>query len=204
MNKFSELIAAGVAEFNYTPIAQSTPNQCPICRAYNNVYSLANDTHMSMLEDGRYVITGHAIRNKREFDNFLCSRYWGAMNFIDSGMNAPSEFFRKNFLFGHYDVLNGDDVYILDQLSQEEWEMQTSSVTTCPDQTECVGSSIPESLRSITTDGNASHIYECFKQSNIEKSLNENLYVCGTNWLMVNLSTGKKFVSIGQKKSYIL
>lgn len=201
MNKFSELIANGVAEFHYTPIAQSTPNQCPICRVYNNVYSLANDTHMSMLDDGRYVITGHAIQNKRLFDQFLYSSCWGAMNFIDSGMEAPCTFFFNNNLKGHYDTLNYDLVYVLEPIPEEELMIQAMK---CPDCCTCAGTAVPESLRVLTTDGDARHIQECFKQEDVVKALNESLYVRGTNWIPVNLSTGMHIVSIGKKKTYIL
>ena len=201
MDKFSELIKAGVAEFHYTPISDSLPNQCPICRAYNNVYSLANDTHLSRLEDDRYVITGHAIRDKRNFDWFLCSSIWGWMDFRDSGLNSPSEFFYKNKLKGHYDILNGDQVYILEPVVEED---EVCCTCECPDCACCVGTAIPEQLRALTTDGDARHIQECFKQKDVAKALNEDLHVLGTNWMIVGLSDGDHAVSVGNKKTYIL
>ena len=201
MDKFSELIKAGVAKFEYTPIASSIPTQCPICRAYNNVYSMANDTHMSTLDDGRYVITGHAIRDKRNFDWFLCSSSWGWMNFDDSGLGSPSTFFWKNKLKGHYDILNGDEVYILEPVVEEE---MSGCVCACPDGVCCTGSAIPEQLRALTDDGNAQHIREAFKQKDVAKALNEDLHVLGTNWMIVGLSDGNHVVSVGKKKSYIL
>ena len=200
MNKFSELIARGVAKFEYTPIASSLPTQCPICRAYNNVYSLANDTHMSALEDERLVITGHAIRDHRNFDYFLCSCYWGAMNFLDSGLGAPCTFFYSNKLKGHYDILNGDEVYILEPIP----EVPTPQTVECPDCVCCVGTAIPEQLRAMTVDGNAQHIKEAFKQQDVAKALNEDINVCGINWIMVGLSDGDHAVCVGKKKTYIL
>lgn len=200
MDKFSELIKAGVAKFEYTPIISSIPVQCPICRAYNNVYSIANDTHMSILDDGRYVITGHAIKDKRNFDWFLCSYSWGWMSFTDSGLNSPCDFFFKNKLKGHYDVLNGDEVYILEPIEEET----DCCKCKCPDSVCCVGTAIPEQLRALTDDGNAQHIKEAFKQKDVVKALNEDIHVLGTNWMVVGLSDGNHVVSIGKKKSYIL
>lgn len=204
MDKFSELIAQGVAEFKYTPIAQEVPNTCPICRAYNNVYSLANDTHMAHLEDGRYVITGHVIRDKKHFDEFLCSCMWGAMNFMDSGLGAPCNFFYANHLKGHYDILNGDEVYILEEIPQDDGGSPEYVIPCCPDSACCSGTSIPESLRALTTDGNAEHVRECYKQSDVAKALNESMYVYGNNWTPVVLSDGVHIVSVGERKTYIL
>lgn len=201
MDKFSELIKAGVAEFKYTPIASSVPCQCPICRAYNNVYSMANDTHLSALEDGRYVITGHAIRDRRNFDSFLYSSFWGAVDFNTSGLGAPCSFFSVNKLRGHYDILNGDQVYILEPIVDEETGYCPCE---CPDCAYVSGTSVPENLRTLTTDGNAEHIKEAFKQKDVAKALNEDLHVLGTNWMIVGLSDGNRVVSVGSKKTYIL
>lgn len=200
MDKFSELIKAGVAEFKYTPIASSIPTQCPICRAYNNVYSMANDTHLSLLDDGRYVITGHAIRDRRNFDSFLYNCCWGAVDFTTSGLSAPCNFFSSNKLRGHYDILNGDQVYILEPIVDEG----SNCPNVCPDGVLTADSSIPESLRVLTTDSNADHIKECFKQKDVAKALNEDIHVYGTNWTVVGLSDGDHLVSVGKNKTYIL
>ena len=71
-NKFSDLIKDGVAPFKYTNLAQGTPCEDDLCRIYNNIFSIASDTHMSMLENGTRVITGHMI-NTPQWDNFICS-----------------------------------------------------------------------------------------------------------------------------------
>lgn len=203
MDKFSKLIAQGVAKFEYTPIAPQIPTQCPICRGYNNVYSIANDTHMSELPDGRHVITGHAVRDKKNFDYFLYSGYWGNVNFMDSGYNYPCAYFNMNKLKGHYDILNGDVVYILETIPDED-EQGKGSAIPCPDCVYCAGTSIPEQLRAITTDGDENHIRECFRQPDVAKALNEDIHVCGVNWMVVGLSDGDHIVSVGKKKTYIL
>ena len=39
-DKFSEMIAAGVARFDYTNIAHPMGETDPVCRAYNNIFSI--------------------------------------------------------------------------------------------------------------------------------------------------------------------
>lgn len=208
MNKFSQLVSQGVASFEYTPIAHDVPNTCPICRTYNNVYSLVNDTHMSVLDDGRYVITGHAIANRCMFDQFLCSNVWGWVDFKDSGLGSPAYFFVTRGLKGHYDTLNGDNVYILDQIRPgDETETADCDTCCCPNCVTICGTSIPEHLEVLTTDGDRSHIQECFKQKNlidVAKMLNEDSHILGNNWICVGLSTGDRLVSVGTNKTYIL
>lgn len=203
MDKFSKLIAQGVAKFEYTPIASQIPTQCHICRGYNNVYSIANDTHMSELPDGRHVITGHAVKDKKNFDSFLYSCCWSGINFIDSGYESPCVYFNRNKLIGHYDVLNGDVVYILETIPDKDEQRKCLGIS-CPDGLCCAGTSIPEQLRAITTDGDESHIRECFKQPDVAKALNEDIHVRGVNWTVVGLSDGNHIVSVGRKKTYIL
>ena len=118
-DRFSELIAKGVAEFRYTPIAPSIPEQDPICRSYNNIFSIASDTHMSCLGDGRRVITGHKIGIKKDWDLFVDSCFWGAVDFRTSGYYCVNDFLYKNGLVGHYDVINNDNVYVVESLTDK-------------------------------------------------------------------------------------
>ena len=120
---------------------------------------------------------------------------------MDSGYDSPCTYFYKNNLRGHYDVLNGDVVYILEVIPEEDEQAKSLS---CPDCVCCAGTSIPEQLRAITTDGDESHIRECFKQPDVAKALNEDIHVRGVNWTVVGLSDGNHIVSVGRKKTYIL
>ena len=112
MDKFSELVSKGVASFHHTPIAFEVPTLDTLCRLYNNIYSMILDTHMSPLGDGKYVITGHKIKDRRTFDFFLGSTTFSNVDVRRYG--SPLELFCKCHLVGHYDGLNGDDVYILE------------------------------------------------------------------------------------------
>ena len=112
MDKFSELISKNIADFRHVPIAPEVPTLDKLCRLYNNVYSMILDTHMSPLGDGRYVITGHKIKDRKTFDQFLCMTTFSKVDVSRYG--SPLDLFCKCHLVGHYDVLNGDDVYILE------------------------------------------------------------------------------------------
>lgn len=90
-NKFSELVAAGVATFNHVPIAPQTPCHDPICHTYNNLWGVLTDTHMSCT-DGRYIITGTFVGDPKKWSNLKYAPNWGGCRFIDSGYYTLSEF----------------------------------------------------------------------------------------------------------------
>lgn len=112
MDRFSELVAHGVNLFVHTPIAPEIPIACPVCRVYNNIYSMINNTHMSPLDNGAYVITGKAVADMEEFEKFLFCNVYKCVDIRRYG--SPNEFFARNQLKGHFDTLNGDMVYILE------------------------------------------------------------------------------------------
>lgn len=115
-SKFSELIAQGIARFNYTPIIQETPCTDPICLEYNNIFGPAMDTHMSMLEDGTRVITGHRVADECEWANFVNSYRWNGVDFHDSGYYTLNEFFGRYGLTYKKGVLNNDVVMFIENI----------------------------------------------------------------------------------------
>lgn len=214
MDRFSELIAKGVAKFEHTPIAPSTPEQCPVCRAYNNVFGAATDTHMSHLEDGRLVITGHAISDNRNFDRFLYASMWGGVNFMHSGYWSFSDFSYKHNLVGNYDVLNGDNVYILKPIGENNAEGGIEAEKCCAD---CVApvsaasfvtseSIIPQNGRFLSRHGDYMELLECVNDNPymMAKAMNESIDILGNNWTVVNLSDGTHIVGYFNNKTYIL
>lgn len=90
-NKFSDLIAAGVAPFRSEPIAPETPCHDPICHTYNNLWGILTDTHMSCAE-GRYIITGTFVGDPKKWTSLMYASFWGGCRFIDSGYYSLSEF----------------------------------------------------------------------------------------------------------------
>ena len=196
-NKFTDLINSGVAQFNYTPISGDIPEQDPICRAYNNIFSIPSDTHMSCLEDGTRVITGHMI-NTPKWESFLSGLCCGAVNFITSGYWCLSDFLYKHCLRGYKSTLNGDVVYKLEHYYPEEEKFLSalpSTVTTTE-------SNIPVQITTLTHTGNRLHLMECIKD-NIKDtitSLNESSYVKGSNWVPIE----NGLVSLIGDKVYVI
>ena len=115
-NKFSEWVDAGIARFEYTPILPETSQIDPICREYNNIFAMALDTHMSMLEDGRRIITGHNVATQK-WNYFINCSNWGGMNFKDAGYWTVNEFLHSRGLDGRQAVINGDIVWLVEEIN---------------------------------------------------------------------------------------
>lgn len=197
-NKFTELINQGVASFDYTPIAPEMPEQDIVCRMYNNIWSIPSDTHMSCLDDGRRVITGHMVGITSKWDNFVCSSCWGAVNFTTTGCWSLCNFLQANGLCGKYDILNGETVYMIVPCEEN---------TACPDcPTTCVTteSKIPMQINVLSGDNNTLRIKECFSNKEniyqIAEALNNSVYVKGNNWTV----NGDKLMCPIGNKIYIL
>lgn len=178
-DKFSELINQGVAEFKYTNISKDIPEQDPICRMYNNIFSIPSDTHMSCLDDGRRVITGHMI-NTPKWGKFLMSCYWGAVDFINAGTWSVYDFLFNHGLEGRVGSLNGDVVYFVTPIPEEKHQVKISS------QVVTTESNIPQPITVLTTTGDMMHIKECFDCDDVRETvrrMNESTRVKGNNWV---------------------
>lgn len=178
-DKFSELIKQGVAEFKYTNISKDIPEQDPICRMYNNIFSIPSDTHMSCLEDGRRVITGHMI-NTDNWSKFIMSCCWGAVNFITSGTWSVYDFLYRHNLEGRIGTLNGEVVYFVTPIPMEKHKAQMNAQVVTNE------SNIPMPITSLTTTGDMMHIKECFDCDDVKETvrrMNESTRVRGNNWV---------------------
>lgn len=185
-DKFSELIDRGVAKFDYTNIVKAVPDTDPVCRNYNNIFSIPSDTHMSMLKDGRRVITGHIIGTSK-WNSFACACTWGGIDFrrkSNAGWCCVLEFLYSMGLEGHIDVLNGDTVFMV--VPRTETNMCHNA--TCPDcacTTES-GHKLPVSMLSVR--GNEDDVKKCWEGAetldDIVRSLNESSNVYGDRWFV--------------------
>ena len=201
-DKFSELIKQGVAEFKYTNISKDVPEQDPICRMYNNIFSIPSDTHMSCLEDGRRVITGHMI-NTDNWGKFLMSCCWGAVNFITSGTWSVYDFLYRYNLEGRIGTLNGDVVYFVTPIPEEKRRVQMNAQVVTNE------SNIPMPITTLTTTGDMMHIKECFDCDDVRETvrrMNESTRVKGNNWVpsgngIIGLVGGKVYI-INEAKDY--
>jgi hypothetical protein len=177
-NKFTDLIQSGVASFNYVRLAGETPEQDPVCRAYNNIFSIPTDTHMSCIDGDTRVITGHMIATE-DWGAFMNSCHWGAINFKTSGFWCLSDFLYLHNLEGQISTLNGDVVFLVTpRVKAEENIPAPQSVVTMESQ-------IPLPLTSITNSGNVHHVLECFGYNidEVVKKLNESTWIKGSNWV---------------------
>lgn len=192
-DKFTELIEKGVAKFEYEPIAKPIPEQDMVCRMYNNIFSIPSDTHMSCLDNGTRVITGHMI-NTPKWGMFTCSPCWGAVNFRTAGFWSVSDFLYKNMLTMEIGTLNGDVVAYIKplEITTKSKDLPKSYVTT--------ESQIPQPVRQLITDGRIEHLQECYNQEDVVKALNESLYIIGESWIQA----GDKIIGLINNKVIIL
>ncbi len=202
MDRFSELISKGTSNFNYTTVAPSMPEQCPVCRSYNNIFSIATDTHMSCLDDGRKVITGHMVSITKDFDKFIWSCQYAGVNFHTAGCCSFADWMSKHGLKGHYETLNNDTCYVLEKGEfNDDYvinnDKQITSFTT-------ESSIIPQPIRLLTKDNTTDSFNECIKSSYTAtaKAMNESRYIYGNNWQVVNLSDDTHIVGVVNGKSY--
>lgn len=196
-NKFSEWIDSGIASFNYENIIGNEPEQDPICRTYNNIYSIPSDTHMSKLEDGTRIITGHMI-NTPKWEQFIIARQWASVNFMDSGCWSVQDFLYANGLRGEKCYLNGDWVYCLKELC----DIPSDCQCVCPPMCHTNESKIPQPISVLSKDGNKIRVEECFKGNILEvvKNLNESVWIKGGNWI----TDGDKIFGLVNNKTYII
>lgn len=177
-DRFSDLIKNGVASFNYTNLTSDTPDTDPISRMYNNIFSIPTDTHMSMIEDGTRIITGHMINTKQWVD-FCHSWHWGAVDFRTSGVWSLCDFFYKHGLICSICDLNGD---VVCKVEPKKYDDSRPTCPTCFCKNE---SQIPHQISELTKSGNRLHILECFGEDidSTVKKLNESIWVKGNNWV---------------------
>lgn len=182
-DKFSELIAQGVARFDYKPIAPEITEQDFVCRAYNNIFSIATDTHMHLDgETGIRYITGKLVSVKEQFESFLYAYQWRGVNFRHSGCWSVCNFLQNYGLSGRYGSLNGDIVYEVAPIPEDP----ALGVPVMPGTYTTSESKIPDTVARLTIDGNTMRIKECYNGKNnlyeVCAALNESVYVLGNEW----------------------
>lgn len=196
-DKFSDLIKDGVASFKYVPLTSDTPDTDPVCRFYNNVFSIPTDTHMSITDAGERVITGHMI-NTDKWDAFCCAPYWGAVVFKTTGVWSFCDFLHRNGLKGEKTSLNGDVVYKVIAVDPND----EPCACVCPYSCHTMESQIPQPISVLTMSGNRMHIIECF-DTNAEttaKKMNESTWIKGSNWVPFD----NKIVGMVNESVYVI
>ena len=131
INRFKEMLDAGIASFDYTPLVKTVPEDDPLCRMYNNIFSLATDTRMSVIPcdcgaeccncPRRYAVTGSALMTDKWEKRTMLQ--WGngvAIDYRPSGFWSISDFFWQNGLEGHREKINGDWAWVLQRNDNPE------------------------------------------------------------------------------------
>lgn len=194
-DKFSELIAAGVASFQEKPIGNEVPTLDPMVKLYNGLWGLLTDTHMSKVDDG-YIITGTFIYTKY-WEGFKYCSFYGSTN-IKLGSGYPS---LDNMItsYGYKmmpDIYNSDKVIKLVPLTDEEM-LNRGCPTVCPCDCRVGESKIPHPMKEFL---NETQLLE-FK--NAWEAGEGNAYKVVENLRQAKSFNGSKFrVSADQK--YIL
>lgn len=126
MLTFSDLIKSGIAPAPYkTNIVGNDISELDrFVINYNNIWGMITDTHMSKGEDGNYYITGQIFKDKGKTNNLLYAWSWGNYQFKDSsiGMISLSEYLKRNYKTVSHEVVNGDDVLVVRNFTEEQRE----------------------------------------------------------------------------------
>lgn len=201
MDKFSELIAQGVANFEYKTIAggitdtYSQDLESRMIRDYNNLYSIATNTHMSRTVDDKIIITGTLVADKNYFDRFLYSNYYKNLTFNTSAYS----FIYNNGYIGHYDIYNNDVVYMLELRSMHP-ELFNKIGYPCQDCCVCTSENqIPQNIKYISKTANIETVKECFSQEDVTKALNEHQNIKGDSWMIIGLYDGYHLMEMNNK-----
>ena len=109
-DRFSDLINKGVAAFQERPVGSPIPTLDPMVKAYNNLWGLLTDTHMSKLCDECYIITGTFVKSQY-WEGFKYCSYYGNTNIkLGSGYCSLENMIWTNGYEMKPDTYNGDYV----------------------------------------------------------------------------------------------
>lgn len=190
MDRFSEMIAKGVASREHKTFLPRTPEQDNIVRTYNNCFGLFTDTHMSKMNENEYVITGSLCRTPDRFDSFLYSIDFGLGTAfkVNGKITSLAGFLQSNGLKGCYECLNGDSVY---------------KIYPCPSSACCIEptcgygvcgmdckSSYPTQLGEKLIETIVDILDESTNLEELENKLNECSQISGSDWISFNTSKG--------------
>ena len=186
-NKFSELVAQGVAPFHHEPIAGGVPEPLDtITRLYNIYWGAATDTHMSVTPEGRRIITGHFTANRDKWDMFKMSSVWGGIEWCQTGYCTLGTFFSAMHLCDQLSTHNGEVCVEL-----VPCDPQAPCAYNCPSCCCTTESSIPQPIAML---GNVNVLESIFSTARNDRelinALNESSQVVGEQWFITNGKIG--------------
>lgn len=206
-DRFSDLIAKGVASFQEKPVGSTVPTLDPMVKAYNNLWGLLTDTHMSKVGDD-YIITGTFVKS-RYWEGFKYCSYYGNTNIkLGSGYNTLEQMVSVNGYQMTPDLYNGD--YVIKLTPRPE-------PSTAPENVDCVGcpcsncvdpccislgeSQIPHPFKEFFTPQQSEAIAEAWEEGQgdamkVVENLNNSKCVKGIEF---RLSADNQYVVVGEK-----
>ena len=141
-DRFSDLINKGVAAFQEKPVGSPVPTLDPMVKAYNNLWGLLTDTHMSAVEDG-YIITGTFVKSQY-WEGFKYCSYYGSTNIkLGSGFYSLENMIYTNGYVMSPDIYNGDYVIKLTKRPEPTAAPENSECASCDCAVPCCKSCIP-------------------------------------------------------------
>lgn len=98
---------------------------------YNNIWGCVSDTHMSKGDDEKYYITGQLFKDAKKTKQFVYATFWGNYSFNDSsvGVSCLHDYCLRHGKYLRHTIINGDDVLIVNNLSDEEMDLY---IKICP------------------------------------------------------------------------
>lgn len=178
-NKFSELVKAGVAAFHHEPIAPETPLLCPMCKLYNAYWGAATDSHMTVTQEGRKLITGRITQDPCKWFELVFGTNWGGINWCQSGYCTLGEFFQAYGVKPNVTTHNGEQGIELVPLVEAPTQFSVPKNVTTTE------SKIPQPVRVM---GDVNAIQEAFENAHSTKQLVENLnnskWIAGKKWFV--------------------
>lgn len=193
MRTFQDLLTNPVLNRKNTDVKVNTYGSDGLIRGYNNIWGIISDTHMSKLEDGRYIISGSMLRNRDRFNSFLYAWNWGGYTFnaASVGCRSLACYLNKFGYTGNYGTVDGDIVYILTDLDTEENLDGQYSVGT-------MGSAFVATYE----NKEIAKSLKCNNLKDVLESLNTNENIEGVNWSVA--STGDSQVCFVNENNNII
>lgn len=209
-DRFSEMINKGVAAFQERPVGSPIPTLDPMVKAYNNLWGLLTDTHMSVVEDG-YIITGTFVKTQY-WPGFTYASYYGNTNIkLGSGYYSLENMVYSNGYEMKPDTYNGDYVIHLTKrpVSSEDpnkcigcADCCVACGTTCaPCVTSLGESQIPHPFKEFFTPAESAAIIEAFKCGDgnavkVLENLKESLDIDGSRF---RISADNQYMIVDEK-----
>ncbi len=159
--------------FKPDPIANRVPEQCPVCRTYNNIWGIATDTHCACV-DGRTFITGTLVGDPNKWTQLMYNPSIGGYVFKTTGYNSLSDFLYRAKLCPQVTTLNGQAAIELVPCPEEACigDLTCKAYTTHE-------SKIPQPVSQI---GDLTECLDCRSLSEMAWKMNHSNKVSGEGW----------------------